>query len=109
MESSGLKHSPEAERANPSDWRSWLLNKEGLSQDSADLMDQIAGLMSAEDIENKFQEICAIQKEGDRINGTEVKPREGFKISAMIQLAQERGIITPEEEQKLRHTIEFRA
>lgn len=76
-----------------------------IPEELSNLMDQIVGLLSEEEIEHKFREVIKEQEEGNKIYGTNIQPREGLMVSAVIQLAKERGVITPEEEKKLLYRI----
>ena len=86
-------------------WQSWFTDMKGLSKKTIDLMNQIAELIATEDVEEKYKQICAIQEQGNKTHGTEIKPRESFKASAMIELAQERGIINQDEAMDLQIAI----
>ncbi|MBI5621725.1 hypothetical protein HY933_02575 [Candidatus Falkowbacteria bacterium] len=92
-----FRRSPELTQSDASGWRSYLRSTVNIPEDSAALMDHIAELLTIDDIERKFKEIYDVQVAGNTTYHLDIPPREGFKISAMVELARERGIITAEE------------
>jgi hypothetical protein len=91
----------------PLDWRVLVRNRERIAPELAELIDHIVELLTPREIEDKFQEILTVQQKGNEQMHTNVPPREGFRISAIIDLGFEKGLITEEEKRRLHLKISY--
>ena len=83
------------------DWRAIAKNGNKVSPELAEMMDNLVSVLSPQEIEEKYQEILKVQEEGNKRMKTNVQPREGFMVSAIIQLGKERGLLTDQEAREL--------
>jgi hypothetical protein len=88
-------------------WREWLTYELDMPLASTELMDKIAEAVSGEELEKAYEKLAEGQRRAV-VRGIRSEPRPGLKISAMIDCAREKGVITADEARQLEYRIASR-